>query len=347
MPNTKGYIALVAADAFGYGADAVVVRLMLSGADAFAVTDVHEAMKVREVGSGWQIIVLGSTLEGEECAYFEHALTPVLSCLEEAKRFEDCAEKLKSDIRVHIRLPIFGDAIPSEEEAKKLFDFIETSKHLKLEAFSLAGTGTGAPNEGAEANPDFLEYVAKKLGENARGIYIHHSDVCDTSVFPKNLSKSMRAGLVLFGMTPSQRSILKGFKPEKVLRFRSSVSQIKTLPAGASIGYSRKYELKKDAKVALISAGYGDGLARGAGSGARVLIRGKFAPIIGVVSMDQASIDVSDFDEIEVGDEAVIVGESGNESISIEEYCNALGITPAQALTSITKRVARFYKTLY
>ena len=129
--------------------------------------------------------------------------------------------------------------------------------------------------------------------------------------------------------------------------FRSSVSLVKDLPAGATVGYGKTYTLPRDSKVALLSLGYGDGVPRDGGGKISVLIRGKRAPVIGRVSMDQAAIDVSDFDEIAVGDEAIIVGESGGDYISIEEYCGRLGITPAQALTSITKRVARFYKTLY
>lgn len=78
-----------------------------------------------------------------------------------------------------------------------------------------------------------------------------------------------------------------------------------------------------------------------------VLIRGARVPVIGRVSMDQAAVDASGLADVREGDEAVIVGPCGNDEISIEEYCGRLGITPAQALTSITKRVARFYKTLY
>ena len=115
----------------------------------------------------------------------------------------------------------------------------------------------------------------------------------------------------------------------------------------ATVGYGKTYTLQKDSKVALLSVGYGDGVPREAGGRMDVMIRGKKAPVIGRVSMDQATIDVSDFDCIEVGDESIIVGWSGGIEIPIEEYSRRLGITPAQALTSITKRVARFYKTLY
>ncbi|WYJ08126.1 alanine racemase [Opitutia bacterium KCR 482] len=345
MPKSRGYIALVSADAFGYGVEAAVVRLMLSGADAFAVTNVSEGARVREVGSGWKVVVMSSSLPGEEDEYFENSLTPVLVSCEEIARFEKKAEELGATLAVHMRLPTVGETVPSPEEAKKMLDALLESKRLKLEAFCLLGTGTGAPQEGAMPDADFVEYAKRKTDSLGAKIFVHHSDVCDVSALP--FDRALRAGLVLFGMKPSENSILKGFEPEHVLTFRSSVSQIKNLPKGATVGYGRTYILKKDSRVALLSVGYGDGVPRNASEKMDVIIRGKRATVIGRVSMDQAAIDVSDFDEIEVGDEAIIVGESGGISIPIEEYAGRLGITPAQALTSITKRVARFYKMLY
>lgn len=93
LPKSRGYIALVSADAFGYGMEAAVVRLMLSGADGFAVTNIREAIGVREVGSGWKVIVLSSSLPGEEYLYFENNITPVIVSAEEIDRFEKFAEQ--------------------------------------------------------------------------------------------------------------------------------------------------------------------------------------------------------------------------------------------------------------
>lgn len=346
MPKSRGYIALVSADAFGYGVEAAVVRLMLSGADAFAVTNISEGVKVREVGMGWKIIVLSASLPDEEPIYLENDITPVLAGVEELVRFENAARKIGGVFPVHMKLPVARDSIPSREQAVEMLDMLGKSKHLKLEAFCLAGTGTGAPNEGAIPDAEFLKTAAEKLGGNS-GVYIHHSDICDTSVLPNEFDKALRAGLVLFGMRPAENSILRGFEPEHVLTFRTSVSQIKYLPKGATVGYSKTYTLDRDSRVALLSVGYGDGIPREASKKMSVIIRGRKADVIGRVSMDQAAIDVTDFDEIELGDEAVIVGESDGLEITIEQYCSRLGITPAQALTSITKRVARFYKTLY
>ncbi len=345
IPDARGYIALVSADAFGYGVSAAVVRLMLSGADAFAVTNATEGAQVREVGSGWRVIVMSSSLAGEEDMYFSNSLTPVVASLEELLRFEKKAEELDQNLDIHIRVPTDDFTLPSPQEADEMLDVALKSKRLNLEALCLLGTGSGAPNEGAIPNIDFLNRTKEKLDKLGKQIYLHHGDICDTSVIP--FERALRAGLVLFGMKPNENSILKGFQPESVLTFRTSVSQIKNLPQGATVGYGRTYKLEKPTKVALLSVGYGDGVPRESSQKMSVIIRGKRAEVIGRVSMDQAAIDVSDFDEIEVGDEAIIVGESDGQKIGIEEYCQRLAVTPAQALTSITKRVARFYKTLY
>ena len=343
---SRGYIALVSADAFGYGIEAAVVRLMLSGADAFAVTNITEAIKVREVGAGWKIIVLSASLPNEENLYIANDITPVLVSLEEIERFEAIAKNSNKKINVHLRLPVEKNSIPSCEQAKQMLEKILNSEHLNLEAFCLSGTGTGAPTEGAIANKDFLDFAKERLGENS-GVYIHHSDICNTALLPTEFDKAIRAGLVLFGMRPAENSILKGFEPEHVLTFRTSVSHIKNLPKGATVGYSKTYTLERDSRVALLSIGYGDGIPRDASQKMSVIIRGKKAEVIGKVSMDQAAIDVTDIDDIQIGDEAIIVGQADGLEITIEEYCQRLGITPALALTSITKRVARFYKTLY
>lgn len=347
MGREKGYIALLSADAFGYGVEAAVVRLMLSGADAFAVTNAEEGARVREVGPGWKIIVMSSSLPGEESAYFENSLTPVLAGAEEVSRFEAAAKAAGRTLPVHLRLPVFGDALPSRADATEMLEKILESPFLRLEAFCLPGAGSGAPVEGSEPDAEFLSYAASRLGAAAGSVYIHHGDVCELSALPPEFDRSLRAGLVLFGIRPSEKSILRGFEPERVLVFRTSVSLVKELPKGATVGYGRTFRLERDSKIALLSVGYGDGVPREGGGRMSVLIRGARVPVIGRVSMDQAAVDASGLADVREGDEAVIVGPCGNDEISIEEYCGRLGITPAQALTSITKRVARFYKTLY
>ncbi len=346
---SQKYIALVSADAFGFGVEAAAVRLMLSGADAFAVTNLSEGERVRGTGEGWPVIVMSSSLPGEEEFYFRNELRPTLVGVEEIERFVACAEKLGEKLKVHMRVPRAEDfSLPSRKEALKMLEMLlDGNLPLELEGMCIAGMGSGAPEEGETPDFEFLKIADGMLRKSGRRILVHHSDTFNPAMLPPSFESAFRAGLVLFGITPKNGSILGNFRPEPVMTFRGAVSQVKMLPKGATVGYNKTYTLARDSKVALLSIGYGDGLRRNAGEHGRVLINGKSLPIIGRVSMDQASVDVTDLPDVQVGDEAILIGSSGNESISIEQYCASLCISPAEALTSITKRVPRYYKTVY
>jgi len=346
---SQKYIALVSADAFGFGVEAAAVRLMLSGADGFAVTNLSEGERVRGIGEGWPVIVMSSSLPGEEEFYFRNDLRPTLVSCEETERFMQCARRLKTSLKVHIRVPKNDEySLPTSQEALKMLDMlIAPDSPLELEALCIAGMGSGAPEEGVTPNFQFLKTVDGILRAKNKKIFVHHSDTFNPATLPAYFESSFRAGLVLFGISPKEGSILGNFRPEPVMTFKGAVSQVKDLPKGATVGYGKTYTLSRDSKIALLSIGYGDGLRRNAGKKGVVLINGRSFPIIGIVSMDQASVDVTDMPDIQVGDEAILIGSSGEESITIEQYCNSLEISPAEALTSITKRVPRYYKTVY
>lgn len=346
LPRSKSYIALVAANAFGIGMEAAVARLMLSGADAFAVTNLSEAVRVRKVGPGWSVIVLSASVPGEEDFFIEHDITPTLASLNEISRFETCAKKQNKRIKVHMRIPSKPEStsIPDSKHALLMLKKLLESEFLDLEAFYLSGTGTGATEDTVECDCDFLNEAAKILKIAKKSVYLHHSDIFNPKIIPDYFETSLRAGLVLFGIKPEKDSVLAGFEPEQVITLRSAVSHIKRLPKGAFVGYCKTFQTTRDSKIALISIGYGDGLARSAGGNASVIIRDKLLPIIGIVSMDQAAIDATDLPQIQLSDEAIIIGNSQSQKITIEDYCKYLKISAAEALTSITQRVTKFYK---
>jgi len=344
LPKEKSYIASVPADAFGIGISAAVAYLMQSGADAFAVSNLNEALQVREIGFGWPIIVMCASIPGEEIYYFENFITPVISSLEEVERFEAMGEKLSKTLSVQMRLPSSVDNVPSVQDAKKILEKLAKSSYLKLDALCAIGTGSGSAQETNNCDLEFLNYASGFFKEGK--MILCHDDLFDLKCLPKNFDSALRLGLVLFGIQPEKNSILTGFVPEQVLSFKSAISQIKTLQKGANIGYGKTYTLPYDTRIALISAGYGDGMTRNISPDTCVLVRGNKLKIIGRVSMDQACIDTTPLKEISIDDEVILIGRSANEIITIEDYCKNMGISPAQALCSITRRVIRYYKKL-
>jgi alanine racemase len=152
-------------------------------------------------------------------------------------------------------------------------------------------------------------------------------------------------GLLQFGILPNSQSALVRVHTEPVFSFRSRIGVVKRLPAGNSISYGRTHVLKRDTTIAVVCAGYGDGVSRAVSNRAQVLIRGRRCPVLGRVTMDQTIVDVTDVPGVASGDEVVLVGRQGAAEISITEFSVWADSIPYESLCSVTKRVPRIYKT--
>jgi len=152
-------------------------------------------------------------------------------------------------------------------------------------------------------------------------------------------------GLLQFGILPHVGSLLVQVHTEPVLSFRTRVGVVKPLPAGTTISYGRTHTLSRDSTVAILCAGYGDGISRAASNRAQVLIRGQRCPVLGRVTMDQTVVDVTDVPGVTRGDEVVLVGRQEGAEISITEFSRWSDTIPWEVLCSVTKRVPRVYRT--
>jgi len=154
----------------------------------------------------------------------------------------------------------------------------------------------------------------------------------------------VRVGLLLFGVRPRPGSLLAAARPEPVLSFHTRVGLVKTLPAGATVSYGRTHTLRRDSTIAVLTAGYGDGLPRAVSNRAHALLHGRRCPVLGRVTMDQTVVDVSDVPGVAVNDEAVLIGRQGAEEISLAEFSGWANTIPWETLCALTKRVPRFYR---
>jgi alanine racemase len=155
----------------------------------------------------------------------------------------------------------------------------------------------------------------------------------------------VRVGLLQFGILPHPNSMLARVHTEPVFSFRTRVGIVKRLPAGTDISYGRTQTLQRDSVVAVLCAGYGDGIPRACSSRAQVLIRGRRCSVLGRVTMDQTVVDVTDVPAVQCGDEATLVGRQDGAVISIAEFSNWSDSIPWETLCSVTKRVPRIYQT--
>jgi alanine racemase len=156
---------------------------------------------------------------------------------------------------------------------------------------------------------------------------------------------AVRIGLLQFGILPRPGSLLSQVRTEPVFSFHTRIGLVKRLPQGTTISYGRTHTLRRPSRVAVLCAGYGDGVPRAVSNRASVLVHGRRCPVLGRVTMDQTIIDVTEVPEAACGDEAVLVGTQGGAEITIAEFSRWAETIPWETLCSVTKRVPRFYKT--
>lgn len=348
MPADLRYVAVVKADAYGHGLHAMATRLMQSGAELFAVANVEEARQIRELGSGWPILLLSPVLPGEEARLFEDDLIPTISSLGEIRRFGEIAAARGRSLPVHLKVDTgMGRLGIWHENADKLIRAIRETPCLRFAGifthFACAATDPGFTQEQRQR---FLQV----LDENRPlpdDLLIHADNSAGLETFnPSSPFNAIRVGLLQCGVLPYPESLLAKVKVEPVLSFHTRVGLVKSVPANTGISYGHIQKTRRPSTLAILTAGYADGIPVSiSGRNAQILIRGRPYPLIGRVCMDQAIVDITDHPEVAVGDRATLIGSQEKAEISLQTFAHSADTIPYEILTSLSKRVTRLYKT--
>jgi len=343
LPDGVSYVAVVKADAYGHGMPHMVRRLMQSGVDCFAVANVAEAAEIRHMGAGWPILVLSPILPTEINHLLTYDLIATISSEEEAMRLNRLGLENHQRIRVHLKIDTgMGRLGVWHIDAPKLIDLI-----LSLPGISLEGIFTHFSS--ADTDPQYTrmqrEHLCAALERvDTSGLMVHADNSSSVDSFEESSPfTAVRIGLLQFGVPPYPESALASAAVEPVFSFYARVGLIKELPAGTYISYGRTYQLERDTRIGILTAGYGDGIPIQLSNRGYVLLNGFACPILGRVTMDQTIVDLSDAGAVEVGDPATLIGKSSNASISVSEFSRTAETIPWEALCSITKRVPRVY----
>jgi alanine racemase len=231
------------------------------------------------------------------------------------------------------------------EEAQALGAALNQMSQLKLEGIYTHFSSADSDPEFTERQRlRFLEILDKLERPSDCIIHADNSSGLDSFVTERAFN-AVRVGLLQFGIPPYPDSALARAAVEPVLSFQARVGLIKTLPAGTGVSYGHTHYLKKETPIAILTAGYGDGLPFALGNKGEVLIRGKKCPILGRVTMDQTIVDIGAVPDLQVGETAVFIGKSGSEEITARTFSAAAGTIPWDALCSISKRVTRVYRS--
>jgi len=346
LPAHIQYMAVVKADAYGHGLAQTVARLMQSGASAFCVANVYEGADVREIGAGWPILVLSSILPEEEKHLIDYGLIATVSSVEEVERFNALGQRAGERIPVHLKIDTgMGRMGVWHEQAGGLIEKLAAAEHLDLQGAYTHFSSADSDREFTEHQRELFLRIVETIPRR-EGFLVHADNSAGLESFsPESPFNAVRVGLLQFGIMPYPDSLLARLRPEPVLSFHSRVGLVKDLPKGTGISYRRTHTLERDSRVALMTAGYGDGIPTAASGRASVLIRGQRCPVLGRVTMDQTIIDVTDVPEVQPGDVITLIGHQGDTKVTVAEFCNWSKTIPWEIFCSITKRVPRIYKT--
>ena len=340
-------LAIIKADAYGHGALHTAKALSEMGITNFGVATAEEAMQLRKNGIDGKILILNYTFEESYVKLIDNAITSTVFEYSHAKRLNDIAAILGKKTDVHIKLDTgMGRVgfVPSEES------FETIRKICNLENITVSGIYTHFACADMEDKAMTFEQIekfdsfCKRLEEN--GINIPTKHLCNSAgimEFPSAYANMVRNGIITYGLYPSDEVDKTKISLTPAMSIRSHIVYVKDAPADFTVSYGATYITEKETKIATIPIGYADGYPRSLSNKGRVLIKGKSAPIIGRVCMDQMMVDVTDIEDVKKGDVVTIVGTDGDEKITVEELADMSGSFNYEFVCNINKRVPRVY----
>jgi len=335
----------------GYGHGSVPIAHCLEDLDflyGFAVATAEEAFVLREAGITKPILILGYTFPYSYERLAREDIRPTVFRYDTIPELAVVAEKMGKTIKVHIKVDVGMSriGITPDEEGLRFVKAVKEQKGLEVEGifthFSKADM-----EDRTETEKQLLRFqqFIKMIEELGLQIPIKH---CSNSAaileYPQANMDVVRAGISLYGLNPSNE--VRGDKIQlcPALSFFSHIVYIKTLRTGQSVSYGGMFTAERDMQVATIPVGYGDGYPRSLSDKGYVLIRGKKAPILGRVCMDQFMVDVSEIEDVTEGDLVTLIGRDGEEVISAEFLGDLSGRFHYELVCDLSQRIPRVYK---
>ncbi len=340
-------MSVVKADAYGHGAVEVATALSRAGTDWFAVSNVEEALQLREAGIAEPILILGTTPPEYAEILAKNSISQTVFCAEYAKELSKYATEAGVKINIHIKLDTgmrrLGFNAEAEDEVALAAAACKMGGLKPEGVFThFASADRDGDTDGSFTKKQFELFKSAVAAIEAEGIAfeLHHcSNSAATLTRPEMHMDMVRAGIILYGLAPSGEVAVDGFLP--VMSLKAAVSMVKTVKRGDQISYGRTYTANKDITAATVPIGYADGYMR-AFSGARAIIGGKYAENVGRICMDQMMLDVTGLD-VKVGDTVTLFGVDGESAVSADELAHRAGTINYEIVCLLSKRITRVY----
>lgn len=339
-------MAVVKADCYGHSAKLIAPLLDKAGTDAFAVSNIDEAMKLREYGIKKPVLILGYTPANAAELLYENDITQCVFSPEYARALSESAVTGGFKLKIHIKIDTGMGRIGFDCRDSELSGIEDAIAAARLPGFILDGIFTHfCVSDRTEEEEDgftdlqFSRFTATVTRFKEAGLNPRVCHCCNSAALCLDKNKHLdmcRPGIILYGLTPAYGLRLKeDFIP--VMTVKSVVSMVKTVKKGTCVSYGKTFTAQKDMKIATVTAGYADGYPRALSNKGRVIIHGKSANIIGRICMDQMSIDVTDIEDVKQGDEVILFGKE----LPVEEIAEKCGTINYEITCGISQRVPR------
>ena len=337
-------IAVVKANAYGHGARRVAAALQSAGAIMLAVADIEEGVDLRQSGIHAPILVFGALSVSDLDGVFDYDLTPTISSPTAGQALQAGAEKRGATLRYHLKIDTGMNRLGfRHDNLTRTLPALLSSRNLALDAVHTHfGTADEPGHELFETQRTRFEAATRTLDDLGAGPRLRHAANSAALLRDSRVWYDfVRPGLLLYGVVPPPLASTIDVTP--VMSLTSRVVAVKGIRVGETVGYGGRFTADRPVTLAVIPAGYADGLDRRLENHGHVLIRGKRAKIVGAVSMDMLTVDVTDIDGVGTGDEVVFLGSQGGERIDAREMASWIGTIPYEILCRLGSRVERKY----
>nr|WP_247681736.1 alanine racemase [Paenibacillus sp. Marseille-P2973] len=352
LPSDMKLLACVKANAYGHGAATVAKELERYGADYLSVAFLDEALELRRAGVKIPVLILGYTPPHGVRTAWEHDITLTVFSWEVLETIRDLdpsefPHKLKVHIKIDSGMGRLG-LLPGEEAVA----FIRNA--LQIPHVEVEGMYTHYATADEEDKSYTLEQyrrfqeVVDALREHEIHIPIIHTGNSAVAIdIPELSCRMVRIGIALYGLYPSDEVHRDRIKLRPILSLTTELVRVKTMPPHSAISYGAKYVTDRDERIGTIPIGYADGYSRLLGGKAQVLIRGRRVPVVGTICMDQCMVSLQplaeEAEEIQAGEEVVLIGQQSGGEITADELASMLGTIHYEVICMLAHRVPRLY----
>jgi alanine racemase len=361
--GNRKILAVVKSNAYGLGAVPISKALQKAGTEWFGVTCANEGIELRDAGIRKPILVLTGFWPGEEKRLIQNRLTPTVTRVDDVRYLERAAKSLHtklsrkssakySRVRFHLKINTGMNRLGiSPDEIDAFAAALADSPHLQLEGtythFASAEDFTGQQTN--EQEQLFRNCLARLQALGISPGIVHMANSGAICARPSTWVDMVRPGAILYGYhqsfdPPQKREEVKDAMPlSPCLSLRARIISLREVPVGEAVGYAARFVTARPSKIAVINAGYADGVVRARTNRGCALVRGLRVPLVGTISMDLTMLDVTDVPDVALGDIVTIYGKDGKTAIEVSDVAREIGTVTSDLLCALGRRVPKYY----